>query len=168
MSINLKNCYASIRYLPSVSKYVVRGYSLSLEKIEDMKVSEVDLLRLINNATIQDTDLDNDTFSDLKFIIRNYFLTEPVILNAKKQYHKRQLKRSLTSVLYLNPRAHQKQRIYEKTQNIENYDAIYKNCLIHDRFEEFMMLNKEWCRYNHIPFKKQEWINKYRNERIKK
>lgn len=115
-----------------------------------VKITDYDLVMLLNSDFNIRSDLDDDTFQGIKLLSQNWNISIRTLILAKRQQHLRQLNRVDTAWVKLNKkeRKPRKQKNNEEEQGriaylISNYEKIAMNCVKHDWFLEFYRLCKD-------------------------
>lgn len=161
----------TIRYTKTDNSFTIN----TLDSVDDYylnyKVAESDLLRMIGIdfydkdeqaelfykrllPSVEQRELDDDTFNSVSVCQWYYNLSPRVLKLAKRQAHLHRLRRVESPVLTLSPRVfHSKGGRPKGSRNKvdedrleylrSKYDEIVKNCVKHDWYEEYVTLNKE-------------------------
>lgn len=140
-----------IRYLKTKEEFELEVPDpLNENKTILVKITDYDLVMLLNSDFDIRSDLDDDTFLGIQKLCEKYNLSIRTLTLAKRQQHLRQLNRVATSWIELTKkeRKPRQQKNNEEDQEriaylISNYEKIAMNCVKHDWFLEFYRLCKD-------------------------
>lgn len=142
-----------IRYLKTTEEFelVVPDPIGSENDTITVRISDYDLVVLLNSSFETRGDIDDDTFLGIKKLCENWNLSIRTLKLAKTQQHLRQLNRVASSWVELTKKERKPRQAKDLSEEdleriqylTENYDKIAMNCARHDWFQEFMRLCKD-------------------------
>lgn len=138
-----------IRYLKTKEEFELEVPDpLNENKTILVKITDYDLVMLLNSDFDIRSDLDDDTFLGIKLLSKNWNISIRTLTLAKRQQHLRKLNRVDTSWIELTKKE-RKPRTNKNEDNDRleylrlNFDKIAENCVKHDWFLEFYRLCKD-------------------------
>ena len=140
-----------IRYLKVTEEFELEVPDPLIEnEILTVRISDYDLVTLLNSNFKIKPDLDDDTLKGIELLCQSYILTTRTLKLAKTQLHLRKLNRVSSCWIELKKNERKKRVSKISPEDLEriqylkdNYDKIVENCLKHDWFIEFYKLNKD-------------------------
>ena len=140
---------------------------IELDKFSADEKNEIYYHKLFKE--IEQLDLDDNTFAYVSIAEYYFTLTKRTLALCKKQAHLRKLGRVNSAWLKLTdyrfhsrggrPKGSKEPVVW---QNVENYDAIAANCVAHDWYNEFILLERDSGRTNRTEVKWKFLILRYK------